>query len=73
MNPYFSLSDKVFDLTERYSELIELLAANGFENLRNQTMRKTVGRTISIETALKSKHFDPQAFEQKMVEAIEKK
>ncbi|NLL75815.1 MAG: ABC transporter substrate-binding protein [Clostridiales bacterium] len=73
MNSYFSLSDKVYDLTERYPELIDLLAANGFENLRNDTMRKTVGRTISIEAALKSKHFDAQAFEQKMIEAIEHK
>lgn len=73
MNLYFSLSDKVYDLTEKYPELIELLAANGFENLRNDGMRKTIGRTIAIETALKSKHLDLQAFEQKMVEAIEQK
>ena len=73
MNSYFSLSDKVYDLTERYPELIDLLAANGFENLRNDAMRKTVGRSISIETALKSKHFDPQTFEQKMIETIEQK
>ncbi|MFT3983031.1 MAG: ABC transporter substrate-binding protein [Lachnospiraceae bacterium] len=73
MNPYFLITDKVYDLTERYPELIDLLAANGFENLRNDMMRKTVGRTISIEAALKSKHFDPQTFEQKMVEFIEQK
>ncbi len=70
MNPYFSLSEKVYDLTERYPELIELLAANGFEPLRSDMMRKTVGRTISVESALKSKQIDPQAFEMKMVEAI---
>lgn len=71
MNSYFSLSDKVYNVTERFPELIELLAANGFDNLRNEVMRKTVGRTISIETALKSKHMDLQLFEQKMVECIE--
>ncbi len=70
MNPYFSLSDKVFDVTERYPELIELLAANGFENLRNDMMRKTIGKTISVETAVRSKHFDPAAFERQMVETI---
>lgn len=73
MNPYFSLTDKVYDVTERYPELIDLLAANGFENLRNDMMRKTMGRTISIETALRSKHFDPALFERRMVEAIEQK
>ncbi|MFV0414614.1 MAG: ABC transporter substrate-binding protein [Oscillospiraceae bacterium] len=73
MNPYFSLSDKVFDLTEQYPELIDLLAAHGFENLRNDMMRKTIGRTLSIETALKSKQYNLQTFEQKMVDAIEQK
>ncbi|WRS28033.1 ABC transporter substrate-binding protein [Oscillospiraceae bacterium MB08-C2-2] len=73
MNSYFSLSDKVYDVTERYPELIDLLAANGFENLRNDMMRKTIGKTISVETALRSKHFDPALFEQQMVEAIEQK
>lgn len=73
MNQYFSLSDKIYDLTERYPELLELLAASGFENLRNEMMRKTMGKTISLEMALKSKHLDAHLFEQKMVEAIRQK
>ena len=73
MNSYFTLTDKVYDLTEQYPELIDLLATNGFENLRNDVMRKTIGRTISMETALKSKNIDPNAFEQKMIEVIEQK
>lgn len=71
MNKYFSLSDKIYDVTERHPELIDLLAANGFENLKNEAMRKTVGKSISVEAALKSKHFDIQVFEQKMVDVIE--
>lgn len=71
MNKYFSFSDKVYDVTERYPELIDLFAANGFENLKNEAMRKTIGKSISVEAALKSKHFDLQVFEQKMVDAIE--
>lgn len=73
MNPYFSLSDKVYDLTLQYPELISFLVANGFENIGNDMMRKTVGRSISIETALKSRHFDISGFEQKMIEVIEQK
>lgn len=71
MNPYFSLSDKVYDVTEKYPELIDLLAANGFENLRNEAMRKTIGRTISLEMALRSKQINPGLFEQQIVQAIE--
>lgn len=71
MNSYFSLSDKVYDITERYPELIDLLASIGFENLRQEMMRKTLGKTISIETALLSKKIDPALFEQQMIEMIE--
>lgn len=71
MNPYFSLSDKVFDVTEKYPELIDLLASQGFENLRNDVMRKTVGKTITIKMALLSKKIDPVLFEKQMIETIE--
>ncbi|MDO4284273.1 MAG: ABC transporter substrate-binding protein [Eubacteriales bacterium] len=70
-NPYFSLSEKVFDVTERYPALIDLLADNGFEPLRSDTLRKTLGKTISLESALRSRHFDPALFEQRMVDVIE--
>ena len=43
MNPYFSLSEKVYDITERYPELIDFLAANGFGKISNPLMRKTIG------------------------------
>lgn len=71
MNNYFKLSDKVFDITEKYPEVIELLAANGFENLRNNMMRKTLGKTISLEMALKSKKINTEIFEQKVIDLIE--
>lgn len=72
MNPYFSLSDKVYNITEKYPELIDLLASNGFENLRNEMMRKTLGKTISLETALLSKKIDSTLFEKQMIEMIER-
>lgn len=71
MNKYFSLSDKVYDVTERYPELLEWLVANGFANLRNDVMRKTIGRTISLENALRSKQLSPELSEKHMVEVIE--
>lgn len=71
MNPYFDRKDKVYDITEKYPELIEVLAANGFEALRNEAMRKTMGRGISLEMALKSKKINVELLEQKLVETIE--
>ncbi len=71
MNQYFSLSEKVYDITERYPELIAFLDANGFGKISNPLMRKTIGKQISLEMALKSRCVDPQAFEKQLVEVIE--
>jgi len=30
MNKYFDIKDKVYDVTEKYPELIEVLAGGGF-------------------------------------------
>lgn len=71
MNKYFKLTEKVFDITERYPQLLDLFVAKGFENLRNETLRKTLGKTISVENALKMKKIDPELFEKEMIERIE--
>lgn len=71
MNTYFNLSDKVYDVTNKYPELIDLFVSFGFENLKNEMMRKTIGKTISVEMALKMKHIDIETFEKRMVEMIE--
>lgn len=71
MNPYFDMKDKVYDITEKYPELIEVLASNGFEPLRNEMMRKTMGKGISLEMALKSKKINLELLEQKLVDTIE--
>ena len=73
MNKYFSLTDKVFDVTEKYPVLIEVFAANGFENLRNENLRKMLGKTISIADALKMRKIDTAEFEKQMIAAIENK
>lgn len=53
MNRYFELSEKVYDITERYPQVLDLLISKGFDNLRNETMRKTLGKAISLDQALK--------------------
>ena len=63
MNKYFDIKDKVYDITEKYPELIEVLANAGFENLRNDMMRKSMGKLLSLEMALKSKNINVEFFE----------
>ena len=71
MNDYFKLTDTVYDITEKYPEAKELLISHGFEQLKNDLMRKTMGKTISLETALKSRKINPELFGQKLAERIE--
>ncbi len=72
MNQYFSLSDKVYTVTEQYPVLIRVLAAQGFAQLENPMLRRTLGKTLSLENAIKSRGLDPEQVEKSLVEAIEK-
>lgn len=69
MNSYFSLNEKVYDVTEEYPPVLDLLISKGFDNLRNTAMRKTLGRTITVEQALRMKKIDLDLFEEQ-VEAV---
>lgn len=70
MNKYFDIKDKVYDITEKYPETIDIFIANGFEQLGNEKMRKLMGKTISLEMACKSKKVNIEFFTQKLIEAI---
>ncbi len=72
MNKYFDIKDKVYDITEKYPETIDVFVAHGFKPLANEAMRKTMGKTISLEMALRSKRINVEHFVDKLVEVIEK-
>lgn len=71
MNKYFNIKDKVYDITEKYPETIDIFVANGFEQLKNDAMRKIMGKTISLEMACISKRINVELFEQKLIDTIE--
>ncbi|MBC8590959.1 ABC transporter substrate-binding protein [Wansuia hejianensis] len=71
MNKYFDIKDKVYNITENYPETIDIFAQNGFEQLKNEKMRKIMGKTISLEMACITKKVNLELFEQKLVETIE--
>lgn len=71
MNKYFDIKDKVYDITEKYPETIDVFVSSGFEQLANEKMRKALGKTISLEMACKSKKINIELFEKKLIETIE--
>lgn len=71
MNRYFDIKDKVYDITEKYPETIDIFVGNGFEQLKNESMRKVMGKTISLEMACITKKINIELFEQKLIEGIQ--
>ena len=72
MNKFFSLTDTFSQLVEKYPEAMDFLVANGFEQFKNKQMFDTMGKTIRIDMALKSKKINPELFEERLVAFLEK-
>lgn len=70
INKYFDIKESVYDITEKYSEAIDLLVSLGFSNLKDENMRKTFGKSISLENALKLKRIDVDSFIEQFLERI---
>ena len=71
MNKYFDINEKIYDILEKYPETLDVFMANGFEQLANENMRKSMGKAISLEMSIKSKKMNLDVFCEKLIEAIE--
>ena len=71
MNKYFNINHKVYDIVEKYPETLDVFVASGFTQLANENMRKLMGKTISLEMAVKSKKMNLDVFCEKLIGAIE--
>ncbi len=70
-NKYFKSSDTLFEITEKYSEAVDLLVSIGFENIRDEKQIKTIGKAITLEMALKTKKINTEVFEKQLIDLIE--
>lgn len=70
-NKYFDIKDTLYNITEKYAEAIELLISVGFDNIKDENLRKSFGQSISLENALKLKKINVENFVEQLVERIE--
>lgn len=70
-NKYFDIKDTLYNITEKYSEAVELLKSLGFDNICDENLRKVFGRSISLEDALKLKKINIETFVSQLVDKIE--
>lgn len=67
------VNETIFVMTERYPELIPVLVSMGFAQLGSETLRKTLGRTITLKQALNSKKLSEELAVHKLEEALARK
>lgn len=70
MNTYFDIKDTVYNITQKYEEAIDLLVGVGLEQMKDKTRREILGKSISLEMALKMKQVNVNTFEERLVESI---
>ncbi|MFC4804670.1 ABC transporter substrate-binding protein [Filifactor villosus] len=70
MARYINVKDKVGEILEKYPETLEVFVVNGFEQLKNPTLRKAMANSVTLETALKMKKVNAELFCEKLEDAI---
>ncbi|MBU5438894.1 ABC transporter substrate-binding protein [Tissierella sp. MSJ-40] len=70
MNTYFNIKDSLYDITKKYPETLDIFVSSGFEQMKNEEMRRTLGKTLSLEMALMSKKINTDLFINKLIEVI---
>lgn len=66
-----NIKDTLFNITEKHKEATELLISLGFDNLKDDNLRKIIGSSISLENVLKSKKINADTFVNQLMERIE--
>ncbi len=68
---YFSASDSLYDITERYPVTAKVFIANGFNQLADATKRETFGKALQLDIALMMRQIDQESFVLLLEQAIE--
>lgn len=63
--------DTLFQVTENYKEALDLLVSLGFDNLKDEEKRRTLGKIITIGDSLKSKGIALHAFAEQLKERVQ--
>ncbi len=71
MDRNINIKDTLYNITEKHKEALELLISQGFDNLKDDNLRKLFGSNISLENALKSKKINIDTFIAQLIEKVE--
>ncbi len=71
MNKYFDENIKIFDLTEKYPEVLDYLVSLGFTPLLNPAARNSVAKMVSLAKVCNMKKLDYATLESQLIRIIE--
>lgn len=72
-NKYFDIKDTLYDITEKYEEAKDLLISAGIDSIENEEKRQKIGKSITLEMALKMKKINVETFSKQLIGLIEAK
>ena len=58
MEKVISLNDSIYNLTNKYDSIVEVMESLGFEGITNPKTVNTVGRIMSLKTGAKLKKIE---------------
>lgn len=72
-NKYFKSKDTLAEITDKYPELIDVLANKGFAQLNDEKKRKEFGKRVTLKQAANLKGLNLEKLKKLMIEEIENK
>jgi ABC-type Fe3+ transport system substrate-binding protein len=70
LHDYFNLQDSIYDITEKYPQTVDFFAARGFGRFADPSLRKSLGKMVTLKDALLSKDLSAGLFAEEMAEFI---
>lgn len=67
---YIDIEESIYNITKKYPETIDLFVASGFPSFKNVALLKTLGKSITLAEALKSKNISVEIFTKKLEDTI---
>lgn len=72
MNKFFEMTDTIYEIVKKYPESLDFFIANGFDKLKNKMLLETLGRTVTLDMALKTRKINEKMFVENLVSFLEK-
>jgi ABC-type Fe3+ transport system substrate-binding protein len=68
---YFSLTDNLFDITEKFPQTLPVFISNGFSQLADESKRTTFGKALQLDIAIMMRQIEQDGFIKSLETAID--